>query len=231
MKLIPSWIQRPVEGILSPIADGLIAARVHPNTLTTIGFLALVASGWAFGWGSVRAGGALILLSGVLDILDGQVARVGGQMSRFGAFYDSTLDRVGESFMFGGITVFFIHGGVPGEFLVAAVMASSTAMAAGLIVSYARARAEGLKLECKVGLAQRAERILLLGAPVMFFGAGPDGMLLLGIVSALAVLAVVTVIQRVHHVYKLTRTGTRESRSPEPLGVLANSLKKGSTGD
>lgn len=152
-------------------------------------------------------------------------------MSRFGAFYDSTLDRVGEAVLFGGITVFFMRGGVPDPYTVYAVMASTVAMSAGLIVSYARARAEGLMLECKVGVAQRAERILLLGVPMMFLGPGRDGMLLLGIVSVLALLAVITVIQRVHHVYKLTRSVMRENVSREPVAALADSMEKGQSGD
>ena len=231
MKLIPRWIRRPFEDSLGPIADRLIVARVHPNTLTTIGFAALVASSVAFATGAVRAAGALVLLSGVLDMLDGKVARGGDRLSRFGAFYDSTLDRVGESALFGGITVFFMRGGVPEPFAVYAVMASTVAMSAGLIVSYARARAEGLGLECKVGVVQRAERILLLGVPMVSLGPGRDGTLLFGIVSVLALLGVITVIQRVHHVYKLTRSSILENVPREPVAVLADSMEKGQSGD
>ncbi len=96
MKLIPNWLRHRFEQSLAPIAHGLIVARVHPNTLTTVGFVILAASAAAFGTGYVRVGGTLLLLSGVLDMLDGKVARVGGTMSRFGAFYDSTLDRIGS---------------------------------------------------------------------------------------------------------------------------------------
>lgn len=231
MKLIPRWIRQPFEDSLGPIADRLIVARVHPNTLTTVAFATLVASAVAFATGAARAAGALVLLSGVLDMLDGKVARGGGRLSRFGAFYDSTLDRVGEAALFGGITVFFMRNGVPESLAVYAVMASTVAMSAGLIVSYARARAEGLMLECKVGVAQRAERILLLGVPMMFLGPGRDGMLLLGIVSVLALLAVITVVQRVYHVYKLTRSVTRENMPLEPTAVLADSMEKGQSGD
>ncbi len=231
MKLIPRWIRRPFEDSLGPIADRLVVARVHPNTLTTLGFAALVASSVAFATGGVRAAGALVLLSGVLDMLDGQVARGGGRLSRFGAFYDSTLDRVGEAALFGGITIFFMRGGVPEPHAVYAVMASTVAMSAGLIVSYARARAEGLMLECKVGVVQRAERILLLGVPMMFLGPGRDGTLLLGIVSVLALLGVITVIQRVYHVYKLTRSAILENVPREPVAVLADSMEKGQSGD
>jgi len=231
MRLIPRWIRRPFEDSLGPIADRLIGAQVHPNTLTTLGFAALVASSVAFAMGAVRVAGALLLLSGVLDMLDGKVARGGGQLSRFGAFYDSTLDRVGEAVLFGGITVFFMRGGVPSSYAVYAVMASTVAMAAGLIVSYTRARAEGLMLECKVGMAQRAERIVLLGFPMIFLGPGPDGLVLLGIVTVLALLAVITVVQRVHHVYKVTHSAVLEELPREPVAALVESVEKGQSGD
>jgi CDP-diacylglycerol--glycerol-3-phosphate 3-phosphatidyltransferase len=227
MKLIPAWLRVPIERGLGPIANGLIAARIHPNTLTTLGFLALVASGVAFGFARLRLGASLLLLSGVLDMLDGRVARDGGLMSKFGAFYDSTVDRLGEAALMIGITLFFMNGGVSSQWTVYAVISSTVALSTGLVVSYTRARAEGLQLECKVGLVQRAERILALGVPVLFFGAGPRGMLLLGIVTALALASLVTVIQRVHHVYRLTAPDAVVG-SAMPL---RDSLEKGSTGE
>ena len=231
MKLIPSWLQKPLESGLAPIASGLVVARIHPNTITTIGFFVLAGSGVAFGVGQIRLGGALVLMSGVVDMLDGQVARSGGQMSRFGAFYDSTLDRIGESAVFGGIIVFFVMGGVPERWMLGALVSGIVALSTGLIVSYTRARAEGLMLDCKVGLAQRAERILGLGAPTVLFGAGRDGMLLLAIVTVLASLAVITVIQRVYHIFGLSKTATRDAPVRDPVGALADSFEKESGGD
>ncbi len=222
MKLIPRSVQNRFERLLAPLATGLIATGIHPNTLTTLGFLTLGASAVAFGVGFVRLGGLLLLLSGAFDMLDGKVARGGGTMSLFGAFYDSTLDRVGEAALFGGITLYFMTGGVRSDWAVWAVGAALVALASGLIVSYTRARAEGLMLECKVGMIQRAERILGLGVPVMFFGAGPDGVLLFGIVVVLAALSVVTIVQRIHHVYRLTRTEPREVAIREPVPALVD---------
>ncbi|HXV85794.1 MAG TPA: hypothetical protein VD793_03795, partial [Gemmatimonadales bacterium] len=98
---------------------------------------------------------------------------------------------------------------------------------AGLLVSYARARAEGLGLECKVGLAQRAERILGLGAPTLFFGAGPDGKLLLAIVALLAVMAGFTVVQRVMHVHTITRDGSNQAGAPRGQPALVETTGKG----
>jgi CDP-diacylglycerol--glycerol-3-phosphate 3-phosphatidyltransferase len=226
MKLIPAWLREPLEKGLGPVVNGLIVARVHPNTLTTFGFLVLVASGVAFGFARVRLGAFLLLLSGVLDMLDGRVARGGGMMSKFGAFYDSTVDRLGEAALMIGITVFFMNGGVPDSWRLYAVLASMIALSTGIVVSYTRARAEGLSLECTVGVAQRAERVIGLGVPVLFFGAGQNGMLLLGIVIVLALLSLITVVQRIHHVHKQTRPVSSDAVASESMSALADSLKE-----
>ena len=210
MRLIPETLKRGFEALLTPVVGRLIAARVNPNSITTVGTALLVAAGVAFGYGMARLGGGLLLASGVADMLDGRVARGRGGASAFGAFYDSTLDRVGEAALLGGIVISFMQGGVPDQWRVIAVSLALTALGAGLIVSYTRARAEGLGLECKVGIAQRAERILGIGVPTLFFGTGPNGYLLLAIVALLALINAVTVLQRIVHVY-------RETRQVEPL--------------
>jgi CDP-diacylglycerol--glycerol-3-phosphate 3-phosphatidyltransferase len=205
MPLIPSPLRHRFEALLDPVARTLIAARVNPNTLTTFGTLVLVASGVLFGAGWVQAGGVLLLLSGIFDMLDGKVARLGAHMTRFGAFYDSTLDRVGEVSLFTGIAWFSLQGGVPPELSAFAVATCMITMGAATSVSYARARAEGLGLDGQVGVAQRADRILLLGIPSVLFGAGRNGWLLLALVGVLGVTSLVTVVQRILHVREQTR--------------------------
>jgi CDP-diacylglycerol--glycerol-3-phosphate 3-phosphatidyltransferase len=227
MPLIPKPVERGFEASLAPIVDWLVARRVHPNVLTTVGTSVLLLAAVAFGASLVRVGGGLLLLSGVFDMLDGRVARSSDLTSRFGAFYDSTLDRIGESALFCGIALFFGGGGVAPHLVVPAVGVTIAALAFSLIVSYARARAEGLGLECKVGIAQRAERILGLGVPSLVIGAGPQGLLLLSIVSLLAVVALVTVIQRIHHVYKATRTVRRATQVRRASTMLAEFQGKG----
>lgn len=220
MKLIPPWLQRPFERAFAPVADRLIRRGVHPNTLTTVGLLIVIGAAVAFAVGLPRVGGVVLLLSGCFDVLDGKVARGGGRMSPFGAFYDSTLDRVGEAVLFGGIAVFFVTGGVPAAWQMAAVIAVCAALGGGLIVSYSRARAEGLQIECKVGLVQRAERLVGLGVPMMFFGAGRNGWLLLSIVAVLGALSLLTVLQRIVHVYRLTGGRTvpeHPAKVPKPV--------------
>jgi CDP-diacylglycerol--glycerol-3-phosphate 3-phosphatidyltransferase len=230
--LIPGFVRRGFEALLSPLVNRLVVWRVGPNAITTVGTLVLIGSAVAFGVGKVSLGGALLLVSGVFDMLDGRVARKSGGVTKFGAFYDSTLDRVGDAALFTGILLYFVSGGVPQAWIVPAAAVAAVALGAGLIVSYARARAEGLDLECKVGIAQRAERVLGLGVPTMFFGAGPSGFLLLGIVALLAVLAIVTVVQRMVHVRKITRRKPRTTQSRWQTPALADmSSEKGPGGD
>jgi CDP-diacylglycerol--glycerol-3-phosphate 3-phosphatidyltransferase len=181
--------------------------------------------------GAVRGGAALLLLSGVFDMLDGRVARTAGTTSTFGAFYDSTLDRIGETALFGGIALYFLQDGVPPGLRVWAVATAIAALAAGLLVSYARARAEGLGLECKVGIAQRAERILGLGAPTLFLGAGPRGLLLFGIVAVLAVIAAVTVWQRINHVHRITRSSPPRTTQTRQYSETTGFTMKGPRSD
>src|SRR5437667_287308 len=205
----------------------LIRFHVRPNVITTIGTLILVASAAAFALGAVRWGGLLLLCSGVFDMVDGRVARQGSMTTTFGAFYDSTLDRIGESALFTGIAVYFLRGGVPPERLAAAVLACFVALAASLLVSYTRARAEGLGLSAQVGVAQRAERVLLLGVPTLFFGAGNRGALLFWIVVILAVATSVTVVQRVIYVARSagTQGAGRAGRQRETLPGHAPALQ------
>jgi CDP-diacylglycerol--glycerol-3-phosphate 3-phosphatidyltransferase len=203
MNVIPQAVKDGFVRLTGPAVRALIRGGVTPNVITTVGALVVVGSAVAFGMSAIRLGGALLLASGILDILDGQVARHGGLSTTFGAFYDSSLDRVGEAALFAGIALHFLRGGLPPSDVVRGVMLAIAALAASLMVSYTRARAEGLGLDCKVGIAARAERIVVLGAPTLLFGPGRDGRLLLWIVAVLAVATTITVIQRIVHVARL----------------------------
>ncbi len=205
MKLITKPVERGFYAVTRPMVDGLIRWGVLPNTITTVGTLLVVASAVAFGAGSPRLGGLLYLVSGIVDTMDGAVARAKGQVTRFGAFYDSTLDRVGDGATFMGIAVYYLLA-EPGSvaYREPAIIICMIAIIASLLVSYARARAEGLGIDCKVGLIQRAERIVGLGVPTVIFGAGRDGLLLFWIVAILALASVYTVIQRFVYVYQVT---------------------------
>jgi CDP-diacylglycerol--glycerol-3-phosphate 3-phosphatidyltransferase len=216
MNVIPQRVKDTLVGYVGPLARALIRGGVQPNTITTIGTLFVIGSGVAFGFGAIRLGGALLLISGIFDVLDGQVARQGGMTTTFGAFYDSTLDRVGEGAVFSGLIFYFLIGPLPADLKMWALGASLVALVSSLIVSYARARAEGLGVENKVGIAARAERILLLGLPSVVFGAGPGrpAVLLFWIVSVLAIVSAVTVVQRVVHVARVAPPG---APPPSPI--------------
>ena len=203
MKLLSAGLERGYYQATGPVVRSLVRAGVRPNTITTVGTVLVVASAVAYGFGSIRLGGALLLLSGLLDTLDGSVARESGASTRFGAFYDSTLDRIGDGATFIGIAAYLLHAPEVAYRNLAIILAM-VATLASLVVSYARARAEGLGIDCRVGIAQRAERIVGLGVASLLVGAGPRALVLEGIVALLAVASIITVVQRFHFVYKAT---------------------------
>jgi CDP-diacylglycerol---glycerol-3-phosphate 3-phosphatidyltransferase len=190
--------------ILDPLTGALAEWRVHPNLLTTLGFVATIGAAWAFHQHAMHTAGFLVLLGGFFDILDGRVARLTGLGSKFGAFYDSTLDRVSEIAVYFGILSLYNSyrqelGDVGMIYLVMAAMAGS------LMVSYTRARAEALGLDCKVGIMPRAERVVLIGAAALFFGAAWNGLVLKGVILILAVTTNFTAFQRIVWVYQHAR--------------------------
>lgn len=215
MNLIPQQARDRFGTWLDPLALLLIRWNVRPNLITTVGTLVVVGSAAAFAAGEVRWGGWLLLVAGLFDMVDGRVARQGGTTTTFGAFYDSTLDRVGEAVLFGGITLYFLGGSVPVARVTPAVTATLAALAGSLLVSYTRARAEGLGLSVRVGIAQRAERVLLLGVPTAAFGAGTEGALLFWIVVVLALATSLTVVERVLYVARVA-AGTSVRRPARP---------------
>jgi CDP-diacylglycerol--glycerol-3-phosphate 3-phosphatidyltransferase len=219
-------LERAFYVVIGPPVRWLLRTGVRPNTITTIGTLVVLLSAVAYGVGWVRLGGALLLLSGVVDTLDGQVARKSGQETRFGAFYDSTLDRVGDGATFIGIATYLLLA-PDVAWRISAVVVCMVAILASLLVSYARARAEGLGLDCKVGIAQRAERIVLLGVTSVLVGAGPRAMVLTVIVGLLALASVITVVQRFIYVYQVTSGAAAPAGAAEKDSASLDPLVKG----
>jgi len=202
MQQVWSAVVRGYMRVIAPVADWLVARRVRPNTITTIGTICTCTAGVIFASGHISAGGWFLGLTALFDVLDGNVARRTGQSTVFGAFYDSTLDRVADGFLLGGLLVFYathpVHASQP------MVMVTLAALIATFLTSYTRARAEGLGLDAKVGMLQRPQRIVLLCVPQAFFGLAFNGWILASIVSLLAVTAWVTVFQRINFVYRTT---------------------------
>lgn len=198
---------------IEPVAALLVKLRINPNTLTTIGTLCTVAGGAAFAMGHIRTGGWIIGLTAIFDVLDGTVARRTGQSTVFGAFYDSTLDRVADGAVLGGLALFYATS--PVYHSVPMLSLTLIGIIGTFLTSYTRARAEGLGIDAKVGVMQRPERVVLLSVPQAFFGVVFNGWVLAAVVALLAVTAWITAVQRILFV----RTTTQNTVST-PLRVL-----------
>jgi CDP-diacylglycerol---glycerol-3-phosphate 3-phosphatidyltransferase len=189
----PFSFKDAVRQLLYPLVRLLSALRVRPDTLTVLGWTLSVGSAVLFGLGYARIAGLVMLLGGLFDALDGAVARESNRMSAFGAFLDSTLDRTSEAAIFVGIIFFYAAAGRPYEALLA-----GAAMTFSLLTSYARARAEGLGIECRVGLLERAGRVVILSV-FSILGLLTPGLCLV------AAGALITTAQRILHVRRAAR--------------------------
>lgn len=199
--------------ILSPAVRLLVRLQVRPNTLTNWGLGFGLLAGVLIGGGAFLAGLGAVALSGLCDVLDGQVARSSQQASPFGAFYDSVLDRFSEGFILTGLAWHFAggpaFGAVPPEASSPATVAVILlALTGSFLVSYARARAEGLGISCRIGLLQRPERFVILMAALALGtipGHGYD--LMKGALVLLAILANGTAVQRIRHLHRALKKG------------------------
>jgi CDP-diacylglycerol---glycerol-3-phosphate 3-phosphatidyltransferase len=180
-------VLRPALGrLLTPVGQALARTPITPNALTIAGAIGMSAGALVFfPTGHLFIGVVVCTLFVFLDMLDGTLARIKGTSGPFGAFLDSTLDRVADAAVFGGLAIWFVRGGH--DRVLAAV--SLFCLVAGSLVSYAKARAESLGLSCDVGFAERTERLLIglgaaglsgLGVPYVL----PVGLWLLAAVSA-----------------------------------------------
>src|SRR5215218_8666322 len=208
MKILWEWIKRGYLRVIEPFADFLVRKRVNPNTITTVGTLCSVTAGVIFATGHIKTAGWVLGLTALFDVLDGTVARRTGRSTVFGAFYDSTLDRIADGAVLGGLAVFFARNnvlhGVPEWAGTPMVVMTLLGITGAFLTSYTRARAEALGIDAKVGLLQRPERVTLLSAPQAFFGLALGGWVLMTIVTLLTVTAWVTSIQRILFVYAAT---------------------------
>jgi phosphatidylinositol phosphate synthase len=174
------------------VTNRLIESRLTPNTISLTGFTLCLVAAVLIWQDQYVLGGIAFIVGSVCDTLDGRYARASGKGTPFGAFLDSTLDRIEEGVVLTAVASNFSAAG--DDFAVAAVV---VAVLASLMVSYTRARAEALGVECKVGIADRAVRVVILSAGLVL---GDIDHVLEIAVYVLAVLAVVTVGQRIWHV-------------------------------
>jgi CDP-diacylglycerol--glycerol-3-phosphate 3-phosphatidyltransferase len=202
MKLLPDWIKNGYLRLIDPVANWMVRRGVHPNTITVIGTLCTVGGGVIYATGHIRTGGWFLGLTALFDVLDGTVARRSNRSSTFGAFLDSTLDRLADGFVLGGLAIFYATS--PVNRSVPLMIVALFGLVGAFLTSYTRARAEALGLDAKVGLLQRPERVVLLSAPQAFFGLVFHGWVLALIIVILTVTAWITVVQRVLFVYSAT---------------------------
>ncbi|MES4921666.1 CDP-alcohol phosphatidyltransferase family protein [Hoylesella timonensis] len=205
------YLQERIYKIINPIIHGMIKIGITPNMVTTIGFLGNVLATAMFilaseqatpeaGYTMIGWGGAILIFSGLFDMMDGRLARLGNMSTAFGAFWDSTLDRYSELFSLFGLTLYLLN--TVGTW---AGVISFLALVGSIMVSYVRARAEGLDIECKVGLMQRPERVVVTSVVAILTGIFNSNGWLIGGMILIAVLANITAFWRVAHCYKLLK--------------------------
>jgi CDP-diacylglycerol--glycerol-3-phosphate 3-phosphatidyltransferase len=190
--------------VINPTARFLLRLGVTPNAVTIAGTVGVLIGSYLGAFGHLFWGTWVVTASALTDALDGTMARMRGGSGRFGALLDSSMDRIADAAVFGAVTFYLANQGNPYGGMVAGLMC----LAAGQVVSYVKARAQSLNLDADVGIAERLERLIIVGIGGLLGSAGLDW----GLPAALwflAVLSLVTVFQRLIH-------ASRSERVPAP---------------
>ena len=198
--MISDIFKPAVVRLISPTARGLLRIGLTPNSVTTIGAIGVIATSLiAYPNGHLFGGTVAICCLALSDLFDGTMARLSQQgPSRWGGFLDSTIDRATDSAIAMGLLIYLAQSNDPLSYVLLVSIVS------GFLVSYIRAKAESLQIECKGGFAERTERLIILLTAIGFTGLGVDYILAAGI-WALALASVVTVLQRLRIVWKATK--------------------------
>ena len=173
-----------------PIARSLMAVGLTPNRVTLLGLLVSAGCAYLLSQGMFLAGGAVLILAGMMDMVDGALARRSGTASPRGALLDSVVDRVAEAAVFLGLLVYYLDPVAATE-----IVLINVSLVGSFMVSYLRARGEGLGVDCRVGIMTRPERVVALAV----------GLLLGQVTIALAVIAVLTVFTSLHRFWHIHR--------------------------
>lgn len=197
------YLKKGALRVIEPAISFLARNNVSPNAITTVGTLLTVAAGVVYATGHIMTAGWIMGVTAFFDVLDGEVARRTGRSTVFGAFYDSTLDRVADGALMAGLTVFYATN--PIHHNIYMMVVCLVGIIGTFLVSYTRARAESLGIDAKVGVMQRPERIVLLSAPQALFGLFWNGWVLIAIIVLLTVTAWITAVQRIMFVYRNTK--------------------------
>lgn len=203
--------------VVDPMARALLRAGVTPNMVTIAGTAGVVAAAIGLATrGKIVAATIVITLCALTDMLDGAMARARGGSSRFGALLDSTMDRLADGAVFGALAYWLAITDRHFDSGLALIC-----LVAGQLVSYVKARAEGLGLDANVGMAERFERLMIIGLGGLAYGAGVPYALPVAL-WVLAVLSVATVVQRMVHVYRQARPtepGHRPAAGQDPAAT------------
>jgi phosphatidylglycerophosphate synthase len=184
--------------ITQPVAKRIAALGITANMLTITGLLVGIGAGFCIAWGRLKLAGALILVGGLFDLMDGAVARASSETtSPFGALLDSVVDRYSEGAIFVGLAIYFSRFSAGIGKTIIGLALTCLGLTSAFLVSYVRARAEGLRVECKVGMMQRPERLILLSLGLLLRNLSVNVNLLVVALSVLVILSHVTVLQRV----------------------------------
>jgi phosphatidylglycerophosphate synthase len=200
--LLGYWIRDWLMWVIAPVERALVRANASPDLFNYLGVAFGAAAGVAYARRALALGGWLVLLGGLADVLDGRIARARGLVSRRGEFLDSMLDRFAETFAFMGLALYF--GSSPW-----AMLTTLFALAGSLLVSYARAKGQGLGVTYRGGVMQRAERLVLLALASLLDGAVtraigmPPGAILLGAVAIIGLGALGTAIYRTMYIARV----------------------------
>ena len=207
------YLQKIIYHLIDPIINLMLKMGITPNGITAAGFVGNLIALWFFldaaqcwnngarnpytliGWG-----GFIILAAGLFDMMDGRLARTGNLSSKFGALWDSTLDRYSELVTLFGICLIFVKA----DWFWMSVT-TFAAMVGSVMVSYVRARAEGLGIECKVGFMQRPERVVVTAVTAVVSGITAELWWMAGGMILIAILANITACWRILHCYKELR--------------------------
>ena len=194
--MLNGLIRTPITKIMTPVARGLLRVGVTPNMVTAAGTLGAAASALLLYPTGHLFGGTIAITAFIFsDVIDGTMARLSGNSSRWGALLDSTLDRIGDAAMFVGLVLFYVHH----DHLLAVL--AGVSLVAGGLVPYVKARAESLGIQCDGGIAERAERIIVILVSTGVSGLGVPYIGAIGL-WLIAVATVFTFIQRMMQVWR-----------------------------
>lgn len=208
--LLGTWVRDWLMWLISPVERAFVAWKLSPDLLNYIGGIFGVLAGAAYARGDLAPAGWFILIGGLADIMDGRVARARRVASDYGEFLDSMLDRFAEMFAFTGIALYF-------EYSPSAMAVTIIALGGSMMVSYARAKGEGVRVDCRGGVMQRAERLVLLAlaslldTPITQAADWRAGTVLIAVVSLIAVGSIGTAVYRTIYISRALRKRERET--------------------